>query len=69
MNWDLLRAFSVDIDPTRGGEHVNAMFMGKYEDSEVINTFYANLWFYIIDGKIITLNQYNQDIIDQESND
>ena len=45
------------------------MYKCKYEYSEVINTFYANLWFYIIDGKIITLNQYNQDIIDEESND
>ena len=40
--------------------------MGKYEDSEGVNTFYANLWFYIIDGKIITVNQYNQDIIDEQ---
>ena len=69
LNWDLLRAFSVDIAPGEGGEHVNAMYMGKYEDSEVVNTFYANLWFYIIYVKIITLNQYNQDIIDEESND
>lgn len=66
LNWDLLRAFSVDIDPTRGGEHVNAMYMGKYEDSEGVNTFYANLWFYIIDGKIITVNQYNQDVVDEQ---
>jgi len=66
LNWDLLRAFSVDIDPTSGGEHVNAMYMGKYEDSEELDTFYANLWFYIIDGKIITVNQYNQDIIDEK---
>ena len=66
LNWELLRAFSVDIDPTSGGEHVNAMYMGKYEDIEGVNTFYANLWFYIIDGKIITVNQYNQDIIDKQ---
>ena len=66
LSWDLLRAFSVDIDPTSGGEHVNAMYMGKYEDSEGVNTFYANLWFYIIDGKIITVNQYNQDVVDEQ---
>ena len=64
LKWDLLRAFSVDIDPSRGGEHVHAAFKGSYNDSETVETFYANLWFYIIDGKIITVNQYNQDIID-----
>jgi len=65
LKWDLQRAFSVDLDPKSGGEHVSASYLAKYQDKEQTNSFNADLWFYIIDGKIITVNQYNQDIIDE----
>ena len=65
LKWDLQRAFSVDLDPKSGGEHVCASYLAKYQDKEQTNSFNADLWFYIIDGKIITVNQYNQDIIDE----
>ena len=65
LKWDLQRAFSVDLDPKSGGEHVYASYLAKYQDKEQTNSFNADLWFYIIDGKIITVNQYNQDIIDE----
>ena len=65
LKWDLQRAFSVDLDPKSGGEHVCASYLAKYQGEEETNTFNANLWFYIIDGKIITVNQYKQDIIDE----
>ena len=66
LKWTPQRALSVDLDPTRGGEHVHMSYLGEYNDAESTNTFYANLWFYIIDGKIITVDQYNQDIIDDQ---
>lgn len=62
LKWDLMRAFSVDLDPTTGGEHVNAMYKGMYKDSTETVQYYANLWFYVRDNKIITVNQFNQSI-------
>lgn len=66
LKWDLLRAFSVDLDPTTGGEHVNAMYKGMYKDSTETIQYYANLWFYVRDEKIITVNQFNQTIPNDE---
>lgn len=62
LTWEPQYALSVDIDPTRGGEHVNMMYLGTYNDGETESQFNANLWFFVQDGKIITVNQYNQEI-------
>ena len=61
--WTLQGAFSVDLDPTRGGEHVYADYIMNYDDGEQKGGVNAELRFYIIDGKIVTLNQFNQSII------
>ena len=66
LKWTPQHAFSVDIDPTRGGEHVNMMYKGEYTEGEEKSEFYANLWFYVVDGKIVTINQYNQTILAEE---
>ena len=62
LQWTPQHAFSVDIDPARGGEHVNMMYKGEYTEGEQKSAFYANLWFYVVDGKIVSINQYNQAI-------
>ena len=62
LKWEPQYALSVDIDPTRGGEHVNMMYLGTYNDGNEESQFNANLWFFVQEGKIISVNQYNQDI-------
>ena len=64
--WTLQGAFSVDLDPTRGGEHVYADYVMNYDDGEQNGGVNAELRFYIIDGKIVTVNQFNQGIIMEE---
>ena len=67
MKWDLTYAFSVDIAPNIGGEYVNALYNVSYEDGENDGKFNANVWFFVQDGKIINLNQYNQSVIEEET--
>ena len=62
LKWEPQSAFSVDLDPTTGGEHVNMMYLATYTSPEEKSQFYANLWFYILEGKIVRVNQYNQSI-------
>ena len=45
-----------------GGEHVNMLYLATYESEESKSQFYANLWFYVREGKIVTLRQFNQSI-------
>lgn len=61
--WSLQGVFSVDLDPTRGGEHVYTDYLMNYDDGENKAGVNAELRFYIIDGKIVTVNQFNQGII------
>ncbi len=60
VSWTYDYAFSVDLDPTIGGEHVQAGFTVTYpatEDSEGrVNRNHES--YYVVDGKIITLTQY-----------
>lgn len=63
LDWKAESAFSVDLDPSIGGEHVNMMYRASYQDEENASQFYANLWLYIIDGKIINVRQYNQSVL------
>ena len=61
--WNLQSLFSVDLDPTTGGEHVSADYSVTYDDGEEQMEFNSILRFYVIDGKIIGVNQYNQSVI------
>ena len=63
--WNLVNAFSVDIDPTRGGEHVNADYVVTYDDGENKTSFNSILKFYVVDGKIVWVNQFNQSVINE----
>ena len=59
--WSYNYAFSVDLDPTIGGEHVQAGFTITYpatEDTEEITNLQHESY-YVVDGKIITLRQYS----------
>jgi hypothetical protein len=69
LKWTPQNAFSVDIDPKRGGEHVNMMYKGEYIDDDEKSQFYANLWFYVVDGKIVMVNQYNQNVLQEQDSE
>ena len=61
VTWSQDYAFSVDLDPEVGGEHVQAGFSITYpatEDSDE-RIDYQHESYYVVDGKIITLNQYS----------
>ena len=58
--WTYNYAFSVDLDPTIGGEHVQAGFSVDYpasDDAEEYTTFHHESY-YVVNGKIITLRQF-----------
>jgi len=61
--WTLQGAFSVDLDPTRGGEHVYTDYLMTYDDGNEKGGVNAALRFYVIEGRIVTINQFNQGII------
>ena len=60
-SWSYDYAFSVDLDPSIGGEHVQAGFTVTYpatdEREEYTNQQHES--YYVVDGKIITLSQYS----------
>jgi hypothetical protein len=68
VSWTYDYSFSVDLDPSIGGEHVQAGFTVTYpptDDSEgYVNQNHES--YYIVDGKIITLKQYVVKNISQE---
>ena len=45
------------------------MYLGTYTEGEEESQFNANLWFFVQDGKIITVNQYNQAIVNEDENE
>jgi len=60
VSWSYDYAFSVDLDPSIGGEHVQAGFSVDYPETEDSKA-YIDLHhesYYVVDGKIITLRQY-----------
>ena len=59
--WTFDYAFSVDLDPSKGGEHVQAGFEGtSVKDSVEAKTYYHESY-YIIEGKVVTWNQFTMD--------
>lgn len=61
--WNLQNLYSVDIDPTRGGEHVTADYNVTYDDGKEKMQFNSVLRFYVIEDKIIWINQFNQSVV------
>lgn len=59
--WTFDYAFSVDLDPTRGGEHVQAGFTVTEETEDGKEEMHFHEWYYIVEGKIVTLYQFTID--------
>ena len=59
--WSYNYAFSVDLDPSIGGEHVHAGFVITYPatDDRAEYTNFQHESYYVVDGKIITIRQYS----------
>ena len=55
--WTFNWAFSIDIDPTIGGEHVHASFSSNTPDSLGTTRNYHEKY-YVIDGKVVTWHQW-----------
>ena len=66
LTWTFTNLFSVDLDPSTGGEHVHAVLLGVFttQDGNVDNFRVMNRY-YIIDGKIVMWNSYSQEIVDE----
>jgi hypothetical protein len=62
VSWTFDYAFSVDLDPTRGGEHVQAGFTGTSVEDGVEEKKSYHESYYVIDGKIVSWRQYTMDI-------
>ena len=59
-SWTFDGAFSVDLNPEIGGEHVQAGFTGyEVADGDTTTTYYHESY-YIIQGKLIMWNQFTQ---------
>ena len=61
VSWTMDYAFSVDLDPTRGGEHVQAGYTvtTKSGDKEMTKRYHE--WTYVVDGKIVQYYQFTID--------
>ncbi|MDA9357196.1 hypothetical protein N8376_05400 [Flavobacteriaceae bacterium] len=57
-NWEFIGAYSVDLDPLRGGEHVQASFeVTNKEDGTLIRELHEQ--YYVIDKKIVQWRQFS----------
>ena len=65
FTWKSTNLFSVDLDPTFGGEHVNVYVDAEYTEGDLVDRFRAINHAYVIDGKIVRWGFYGQDIIDE----
>jgi hypothetical protein len=65
-SWTFDYAYSVDLDPSRGGEHVQAGFtVTKPKDGKEMKSKYHESY-YIIDGKVVSLTQYTVENLEEE---
>lgn len=60
VSWTFDYAVSVDLDPTRGGEHVQAGFTVTAVKNGVTTKKHYHESYFIVDGKIAIWNQYAQ---------
>lgn len=61
-SWTFDYAYSVDLDPSKGGEHVQAGFTGTAIKDSVTTKKRYHESYYIIQGKIVTWNQFDMDV-------
>ena len=62
QNWSMEGAFSVDLDPTQGGDWVNAWFLVEATDSKPERAIVE--YYYVKNGKIHQFSQSKQDRLD-----
>jgi hypothetical protein len=62
VSWTFDYVYSVDLDPTRGGEHVQAGFTGTDVKDGVTSKTSYHEWYYIIEGKVVMWRQYTMKI-------
>ena len=67
--WTFDYAFSVDLDASTGGEHVQAGFSGTSVKDSITTKKKYHESYYIIQGKIVTWNQYTRVDNEKESED
>ena len=61
VSWTFDYAYSVDINPSMGGEHVQAGFtVSSPKEDGTVEKYLVHESYYIIDQKIVTLSQYKQ---------
>ncbi len=58
FDWSTTNIFSVDLDPSTGGEHVHADYYGMYILDGQEDNFSVLNRYYIIDGKIATFSDW-----------
>jgi hypothetical protein len=63
VSWTFDYAFSVDLDPTSGGEHVQAGFTGTSVKDGVETKKVYHESYYIVDGKIVNWTQFDRNIL------
>lgn len=66
ISWTFDYAFSVDLDPSRGGEHVQAGFSGTNVVDGVTSKKRYHESYYLVDGKIVMFTQYSLDVLEEE---
>ena len=66
VSWKTTSIFSVDVAPGEGGELVHSYFDAKYTEGDQVNEWRGMELWYIVDGKVVWVNGYYQDI--QEDN-
>jgi hypothetical protein len=60
--WEFDYAYSVDLDPSKGGEHVQAGFSGTMVKDGVESKNKVHESYYIVEGKIVMWTQYKLDV-------
>ena len=65
FKWKSTNLFSVDLDPTFGGEHIHVHVDAEYAEGDLVDRFRAINHAYVIDGKIVRWGFFGQDIIDE----
>ena len=66
VSWKTTSIFSVDIAPGEGGELVHNYFDAKYTEGDQVNEWRGMELWYIVDGKVVRVNGYYQDIPEDE---
>ena len=66
VSWKTTSIFSVDVAPGEGGELVHSSFDAKYTEGDQVNEWRGMELWYIVDGKVIWVNGFYQDIPEDE---